>query len=140
MNTTAKYIHSDITDSNNQPHRRRAKINIRNFFSAVLLLLFIYHFAGTSLFYHLHSGDGFKITHSHPYSGTPTNPNHCHTDAQLHIIAQLSQILLLIVPLVVFAFILVKQKSIQNTYSKVYRNQKLLLYFSLRSPPATAAI
>ena len=51
--------------------------------SLFLLVLFVVFKAGTTMFVHVHTIDGVKIVHSHPYSGN----NHSHSSSQIHSIA-----------------------------------------------------
>ena len=61
-----------------------------NLFSCFLLLLFLWHYGSTTLFYHSHLYQGIKIVHSHPFSSS--QPVHAHTSWEYWLIDHLSQI------------------------------------------------
>ena len=61
-----------------------------NLFSCFLLLLFLWHYGSTNLFYHSHLYQGLKIVHSHPFSSS--QPEHAHTSWEYWLIDHLSQI------------------------------------------------
>lgn len=61
-----------------------------NLFSCFLLLLFLWHYGSTTLFYHSHLYQGLKIVHSHPFSSS--QPVHAHTSWEYWLIDHLSQI------------------------------------------------
>lgn len=74
--------------SNNRKHKT---INV---LGMLLLLLFLGHYGGTTLFSHSHIVDDHVIYHSHPYSA---NSHHTHTSFEYHAIRTLSTLLLLVV-------------------------------------------
>lgn len=49
----------------------------------VLLLLFAFNYAGSNFFSHIHTIDGVKIVHSHPYS----HSGHSHSRAAIEMLA-----------------------------------------------------
>ena len=59
--------------------------------AALLLTIFLAYLATSTLFPHTHSLNGEVLTHSHPYNGTPENPEHSHSQAQLQLIDSLSK-------------------------------------------------
>lgn len=61
----------------------------KSILASLLLVFFLFYFAGTQFFTHTHNIDGVIVVHSHPYSGERTNPNHSHTPSQLAHIAML---------------------------------------------------
>jgi hypothetical protein len=72
------------------------KINKGLWCGLLMLLLWISYIGEVSLFPHNHIVDGHRITHSHPYSGSPENPNHNHTQAQIATIAMLSNVVAIV--------------------------------------------
>lgn len=60
------------------------------YIAALLLSLAVWYQCCTTLFSHTHTVGSYRITHSHPYKGTPDNPCHSHTAAQFLTIALLS--------------------------------------------------
>lgn len=58
----------------------------------LLLLLFTGYYGGITLFPHAHDVDGQRIVHSHPYSGTPSQPGHQHSAQQLQWLQLLSML------------------------------------------------
>ncbi len=73
--------------------------NVKSVITALLLALFCWHLGSVTLFPHIHVVDGVVICHSHPYSGTPDNPGHSHSSAQLDTIAQLSMLVFVLTAL-----------------------------------------
>ncbi len=57
---------------------------------SLLLILFTGYYCGITLFPHVHDIDGRRIVHSHPYSGTASQPGHQHTTQQLQLLQLLS--------------------------------------------------
>jgi hypothetical protein len=72
------------------------KINKGLWCGLLMLLLWISYIGEVSLFPHNHIVDGHRITHWHPYSGSPENPNHNHTQAQIATIAMLSNVVAIV--------------------------------------------
>ena len=60
------------------------------YIAALLLSLTVWYQCCTTLFSHTHTIGSYRITHSHPYTGTSDNPCHSHTAAQFLTIALLS--------------------------------------------------
>ena len=60
------------------------------YIAALLLSLTVWYQCCTTLFSHTHTIGRYRITHSHPYTGTSDNPCHSHTAAQFLTIALLS--------------------------------------------------
>ena len=114
------------------------KINKVCWSALLMLLLWIGYIGGVSLFPHNHIVDGHRITHSHPYSGSPENPNHSHSQAQLATIAMLSNVVATTVSNalslgVCFAFV-----ALIGVISKNHISQLAEQRLSLRAPPAIA--
>lgn len=53
----------------------------KRYISTLLLVLFLFYFAGTQLFVHTHNIDGIQVVHSHPYGNERSG--HSHTTSQL---------------------------------------------------------
>ena len=60
------------------------------YIAVLLLSLTVWYQCCTTLFSHTHTIGSYRITHSHPYTGTSDNPCHSHTAAQFLTIALLS--------------------------------------------------
>ena len=60
------------------------------YIAALLLSLTVWYQCCTTLFSHTHTIGRYRITHSHPDTGTSDNPCHSHTAAQFLTIALLS--------------------------------------------------
>jgi hypothetical protein len=60
------------------------------YIAALLLSLTVWYQCCTTLFSHTHTIGRYRITHSHPYTGTSDNPCHSHTAAQFLTIALLA--------------------------------------------------
>lgn len=59
--------------------------------AAMLLTIFLAYLATSTLFPHAHLLNGEVLTHSHPYEGTPDNPGHSHSQAELQLIDSLTK-------------------------------------------------
>lgn len=67
--------------------------------SSLIMVLFVFYFASTSLFYHSHEVDGKIISHSHPYSQNESKPFHQHSKSEFHFVCGQSTLdLLFVVP------------------------------------------
>lgn len=74
-----------------------ARLLKKQLIPTLLLVLFLGYYGSVTLFYHIHIVGSQAITHSHPYMGGASgNPHHTHSSAELSLIAQLSQLGLLL--------------------------------------------
>jgi hypothetical protein len=109
----------------------------KSIISICLLALFISYLASITFFVHTHSVNGQTITHSHPYRGTPDNPGHEHSAAQIQTIAQLSQLLASGVLTIAFACFLAGKKILRNLSIPCFRENNRILSYNLRAPPCS---
>ena len=100
-----------------------------------LLVLLVGYLAAATLFYHTHSIDGVRITHSHPYSQAPDTGNHTHTPAEFSLIAHLSLILMLAAVFGCLAQFLASGKNVCNTSLPHSGAGRKPLCLALRGPP-----
>ncbi|MGM9763991.1 MAG: hypothetical protein ACI3ZQ_08235 [Candidatus Cryptobacteroides sp.] len=104
------------------------------YWSALLLALFVFFFASTNLFTHVHEGPEGRIVHSHPWSGK----SHSHTDAQCHIIQLLSSNIFQAGEEENFEFpVLSLETYISNILPEIYVNKIFHHVLGLRAPPAS---
>ena len=115
------------------------KINKGLWCGLLMLLLWISYIGEVSLFHHEHIVDGHRITHSHPYSGSPENPNHQHSQAQIAAIAMLSNVVAIVVigtsALGLFLALLAIIRCVAQTSILHFTQQAR----SLRAPPVALA-
>jgi hypothetical protein len=112
------------------------KINKGLWCGLLMLLLWIGYIGGISLFPHNHIVDGHRNTHSHPYSGSPENPNHNHSQAQIATIALLSSVAAIVfIGSFVLGLFLALLAVIKHTANStiLQLSQQIV---SLRAPPA----
>lgn len=115
------------------------KINKGLWCGLLMLLLWIGYIGGVSLFPHNHIVNGHLITHSHPYSGSPENPNHQHSQSQIATLAMLSNVVALVALGtfalgLYFALLAVIRSATQSSVSQL--TEQIL---SLRAPPVAMA-
>jgi hypothetical protein len=107
----------------------------KSIISLCLLALFISYLVSITFFVHTHIINGQTITHSHPYQGTPDNPGHEHSAAQIQTIAQLSQLLTSGVLTIAFACFLTGKKVLRNLSISCFWKNNWIFSYSLRAPP-----
>ena len=107
----------------------------KSIISLCLLALFISYLANITFFVHTHTVNGQTVTHSHPYQGTPDNPGHEHSAAQIQTIAQLSLLLASGVLTITFACFLADKKILRNLSFSCFRKNNRIFSHGLRAPP-----
>ncbi|MDR0658291.1 MAG: hypothetical protein LBG18_05080 [Mediterranea sp.] len=113
------------------------KAETRKLMIAVFLLsLFIGYQANITFFVHTHVVNGQMITHSHLYRGTPDNPGHGHTTAQIQTIADISLLLTTGIFIAVLSHFLSGKRTVRNLSVQYACGQRHPRPYSLRAPPA----
>ncbi len=115
------------------------KINKGLWCGLLMLLLWISYIGGVSLFPHNHIVDGHRITHSHPYSGSPENPNHNHTQAQIATIAMLSNVVAIVAHSTFALGLSLALLTIIGCAAQISISRLTQQILSLRAPPVALA-
>ena len=115
------------------------KINKGLWCGLLMLLLWIGYIGGVSLFPHNHIVDGYRITHSHPYSGSPENPNHHHSQAQIATLAMLSNVVALVALGTFTLGLYFALLAVIGSTAEVSISQLTQQVLSLRAPPVAMA-
>lgn len=110
---------------------------LKDIFAVLLLGLFLWHLCSITLFTHTHIVDGVVICHSHPYTGSPDNPGHSHSHAQIVTIAHLSLLLMLAAVFAIFiAYTGKHAQAVRSIAAECTRSGSRRLH-RLRGPPFT---
>ncbi|MCC8087718.1 MAG: hypothetical protein LIO79_00360 [Rikenellaceae bacterium] len=110
----------------------------KNILSSLLLILFIGYFSGITMFPHTHVINGVTITHSHPYTGSPDNPDHTHTSVELNAINLILTFVAVIAVVLGFKSILSEGVHIKCIASDTGISSVIQRTVTLRGPPYTA--
>lgn len=110
----------------------------KRLFAVLMLLIFIEHMLGTTVFIHQHIIDGEVVTHSHIFFGTTESPNHTHSSQQINLISALSVVKILAVAIALFCVILTPVGQRVIVYIIHVFKRRLRHIISLRAPPAVA--
>ena len=100
----------------------------KSFFKYLVLVLFVAHYSGATMFYHTHNiGEG-SIVHSHLYlGGEATTPGHCHSNASFSLISILASSLNFLLSALLIQSIFIKLLTIYG----VFEDKRILI--SLKS-------
>lgn len=113
----------------------------------VLLSVFVFNYTSMNFFSHAHIINGVTIVHSHIYKSstesktTKSNTGHTHTSSELTLIAELSDLQILIVPVIalVLALLLIVLYGYRPEIEYHTLNNRFHLKSSPRSPPVILA-
>jgi len=119
-------------------NRRR---KLKQLFVLLTLPMVMFLFFNQVAFWHYHVlENGMVVEHSHPFKnnpkpGTPFQ-NHHHTDFEYSILAQLSNMISLLVVFLVLGLVISRIAALLNSYYRTanYQSSYLLVY-RLRGPP-----
>ncbi|MDR0604130.1 MAG: hypothetical protein LBG80_07505 [Bacteroidales bacterium] len=100
-----------------------------------LLVVFCGYMVSITCFTHSHIVNGQLVTHSHPYKGTPYNPEHTHTATQLISIALLSYFVTLGATFVGFVHIFSCRIITLKIFQTFFDKQPQIRPYALRAPP-----
>jgi hypothetical protein len=109
--------------------------NKKYLLASFLLVVFCSYMVSITCFTHTHVINGQLVTHSHPYKGTPSNPEHSHTTTQLISIALLSYFVTLSATFVRFLHILSGKIIIRKIFQPFFDKQLQIRFYALRAPP-----
>ncbi len=110
----------------------------------MLLSIFVFHYASINFFSHTHIINGVTIVHSHIYNSSAESKSsksenrHSHTANELTLIAELSNLPVLIVPII--ALILTLLLTILYSYRPEIEYHTLNNRFHLKSSPRSPPI
>jgi hypothetical protein len=107
----------------------------KGLFAGFVLMLFCSYMVNITCFYHSHVVNGQFVMHSHPYKGTPDNPGHNHTTAQLISITLLAHFAALSVALAGLIYLFSGRRIILNLFRTFFYKQAQIRSYSLRAPP-----
>lgn len=96
----------------------------------ILFLLFVFYYAGSNFFSHIHTVDGVKVVHSHPYSGD--GKQHHHSRGAIEILSHTfyTFVATLVAPVLIVIF----SGTFYSVYRKV-RTEYICLCKNSRAPP-----
>ncbi len=107
----------------------------------VALPMVMWLFFNQAAFWHYHTmGNGVVVEHAHPYKnhtlpGTPFQKHH-HSDFEYSILAQLSNILILLLFLIVLGLVVnTSNRPVFNFYRSVFATTDYHFFRYLRGPP-----
>lgn len=103
----------------------------KNIISLLLITLFVWYYAGTTMCYHTHIVNGVKIVHSHPFP----NSTHSHSTASYQIISHFAHIMIFAIVFALLAKIFRKTFIILGTKIECYHDTFNVSLISLRAPP-----
>jgi hypothetical protein len=110
--------------------------NKKYLLASFLLVIFCGYMVSITCFTHTHIINGQLVSHSHPYKGSPSNPEHNHTATQLISIALLSYFVTLSVMFVGLLHILSSKIIIRKIFQTFFDKQLQIRSYALRAPPS----